>query len=63
MTRAFERAYRTRFSFLMPDKPLVVEAVSVEAIGARPPRTRPPAGPTPPGTRTATGADCRPTRP
>jgi 5-oxoprolinase (ATP-hydrolysing) len=31
MTAAFEAAYRQRFSFLMPDKPLVVEAVSVEA--------------------------------
>jgi 5-oxoprolinase (ATP-hydrolysing) len=31
MTAAFEAAYRQRFSFLMPDRPLVVEAVSVEA--------------------------------
>jgi 5-oxoprolinase (ATP-hydrolysing) len=31
MTAAFERAYRQQFSFLMPDKPVVVEAVSVEA--------------------------------
>jgi 5-oxoprolinase (ATP-hydrolysing) len=31
MTEAFERAYRSRFSFLMPDKRIVVEAVSVEA--------------------------------
>ncbi|MGH3250782.1 MAG: hydantoinase/oxoprolinase family protein, partial [Trebonia sp.] len=31
MTEAFERAYRARFSFLMEDKPIVVEAVSVEA--------------------------------
>ncbi len=30
---AFEAAYRQRFSFLMPDRPLVIEAVSVEAIG------------------------------
>ncbi len=30
---AFEAAYRQRFAFLMPGKPLVVEAVSVEAIG------------------------------
>ena len=29
----FEAAYRQRFAFLMPDKPLVIEAVSVEAIG------------------------------
>ena len=31
---AFEAAYRQRFAFLMPDRPLVIEAVSVEAIGA-----------------------------
>jgi 5-oxoprolinase (ATP-hydrolysing) len=48
MTGAFERAYRARFSFLMEDKPLVVEAVSVEAVaaGAEPPGT----GAEPPGT-------------
>ncbi len=34
MTEAFEQAYLTRFSFLMPDKPIVVEAVSVEAVSA-----------------------------
>jgi 5-oxoprolinase (ATP-hydrolysing) len=28
----FEHAYRKRFAFLMPGKPLIVEAVSVEAI-------------------------------
>jgi 5-oxoprolinase (ATP-hydrolysing) len=33
MRAGFEAAYRRRFSFLMPDKPLVVEAVSVEALG------------------------------
>jgi 5-oxoprolinase (ATP-hydrolysing) len=32
MTEAFERAYRARFSFLMADKPIMVEAVSVEAV-------------------------------
>ena len=31
MTAAFEAAYRRRFSFLMPAKQIVVEAVSVEA--------------------------------
>jgi 5-oxoprolinase (ATP-hydrolysing) len=43
MTGAFERAYRARFSFLMQDKPLVVEAVSVEVVaaGAEPPGTGP----------------------
>ncbi|MGB6053873.1 MAG: hydantoinase B/oxoprolinase family protein, partial [Burkholderiaceae bacterium] len=34
MVAQFEAAYRQRYSFLMPDKPLVVEAISVEAIGA-----------------------------
>jgi 5-oxoprolinase (ATP-hydrolysing) len=33
MRARFEQAYRRRFSFLMPDKALVVEAVSVEALG------------------------------
>jgi 5-oxoprolinase (ATP-hydrolysing) len=31
---SFEAAYRQRFAFLMPDRPLVIEAVSVEAVGA-----------------------------
>ncbi|MDO8418898.1 MAG: hydantoinase B/oxoprolinase family protein [Rubrivivax sp.] len=30
----FEAGYRQRFAFLMPDRPLVIEAVSVEAVGA-----------------------------
>jgi 5-oxoprolinase (ATP-hydrolysing) len=33
MREEFERLYRHRFSFLMPDRPLVAEAVSVEAVG------------------------------
>jgi 5-oxoprolinase (ATP-hydrolysing) len=33
MVRQFEAAYRTRYSFLMPNRALVAEAVSVEAIG------------------------------
>ena len=33
MMSAFEQAYRRRFSFLMPDKTVVAEAVSVEVIG------------------------------
>lgn len=33
MRAQFEHAYRRRFSFLMPGRALVVEAVSVEAIG------------------------------
>jgi 5-oxoprolinase (ATP-hydrolysing) len=32
MVAQFEAAYRKQFSFLMPGKPLIVEAVSVEAI-------------------------------
>src|SRR5688572_21562375 len=34
MLRHFEAAYRQQFSFLMPGKPLIAEAVSVEAIAA-----------------------------
>ncbi|MES2899397.1 MAG: hydantoinase B/oxoprolinase family protein [Pseudomonadota bacterium] len=34
MQAQFDSAYRKRFSFLMPGKALIVEAVSVEAIGA-----------------------------
>ena len=49
MTDAFERAYLTRFSFLMPDKPVVVEAVSVEAAVASAPAGLPPALRRPPG--------------
>ena len=33
MTAAFEAAYRQQYSFLMPGKALIVEAVSAEAIG------------------------------
>jgi 5-oxoprolinase (ATP-hydrolysing) len=36
MVHEFEAAYRRRFSFLMPDKQLVVEAVSVEALAEAP---------------------------
>jgi 5-oxoprolinase (ATP-hydrolysing) len=47
MTAAFEQAYRARFSFLMPDRPIIIEAVSVAAIAlnhpdqTRPDQTRP----------------------
>ena len=34
MTAAFEAEYSRRFSFLMPGKPVIVEAVSVEVTGA-----------------------------
>jgi 5-oxoprolinase (ATP-hydrolysing) len=33
MRAAFDAAYRARFSFLMPDRALVIEALSVEAVG------------------------------
>jgi 5-oxoprolinase (ATP-hydrolysing) len=33
-TAAFEAGYRQRFAFLMPDRPLEIEAVSVEAVAA-----------------------------
>src|SRR5690606_8163340 len=35
MTNRFEQAYRRRYSFLMPGRPLIVESVSVQAsLGA-----------------------------
>ncbi|HYD95051.1 MAG TPA: hydantoinase B/oxoprolinase family protein [Noviherbaspirillum sp.] len=34
MLAQFEAAYRQRYSFLMPGKDLIVEAISVEAVGA-----------------------------
>jgi 5-oxoprolinase (ATP-hydrolysing) len=34
MKRQFELAYQKQFSFLMPGKPLIVEAVSVEALAS-----------------------------
>jgi 5-oxoprolinase (ATP-hydrolysing) len=34
MVREFESAYRKQFSFLMPGRPLIAEAVSVEAIAS-----------------------------
>ncbi|HKC44465.1 MAG TPA: hydantoinase B/oxoprolinase family protein [Burkholderiales bacterium] len=43
MAKAFEAAYRTRYSFLMPERGLIVEAVSVEAVGgAEAPADQPP---------------------
>jgi 5-oxoprolinase (ATP-hydrolysing) len=35
MTAAFEAEYARRFSFLMPDKPVLVEAISIEVTGAQ----------------------------
>jgi 5-oxoprolinase (ATP-hydrolysing) len=45
MRADFERLYRTRFSFLMPDRALIAEAVSVEAVGkSDAPEEKPDAG-------------------
>ena len=33
LREAFESAYRRRFAFLMPDRPLVIESLSVRAVG------------------------------
>ncbi|MCW5297211.1 5-oxoprolinase [Herbaspirillum lusitanum] len=33
MVAQFESAYKKRYSFLMPDKAMIIEAISVEAIG------------------------------
>jgi 5-oxoprolinase (ATP-hydrolysing) len=46
MTAAFERAYRSRFSFLMPDRRIVIEAVSVEAACPAPAQPAPAQPPT-----------------
>jgi 5-oxoprolinase (ATP-hydrolysing) len=47
MQAAFEAAYKRRFSFLMPSRALIVEAVSVEALGRSeaPPETIAPGAP------------------
>ena len=64
MIAAFEHAYRQQFSFLMPGKTILVEAVSVEAVqtGGRPPGT--PRGGSPrtalPAGRFPVGGGCRP---
>jgi 5-oxoprolinase (ATP-hydrolysing) len=63
MRSAFEAAYRRRFSFLMPERGLIIEAVSVEAIGAgdaadEKPVTMPPrAGPLRPARKVQTYFD------
>ncbi len=60
MTAAFERAYRSRFSFLMPGRPIIIEAVSVAAVApnyldpGHPTRATP--EPTSPGQPTPTQA-------
>ncbi|MEO6409874.1 MAG: hydantoinase B/oxoprolinase family protein [Burkholderiaceae bacterium] len=49
MEEAFEDSYRQRYSFLMQGRELVVEAVSVEAIGAGEPALEVPVGLEPTG--------------
>jgi 5-oxoprolinase (ATP-hydrolysing) len=57
MRAEFERLYGARFSFLMPDRALVAEAVSVEAIGqADAPVIVTPAEPAPASSRPGAGA-------
>jgi 5-oxoprolinase (ATP-hydrolysing) len=59
MTKAFGQAYLRRFSFLMPDKPITVEAVSVEVIGASEPVTEGPTARPPRSVRSARPATAR----
>jgi 5-oxoprolinase (ATP-hydrolysing) len=39
----FERLYRLRYGFLMPERALIIESVAVEAIGSNVPARQPPA--------------------
>ncbi len=41
MVAQFEQDYRQRYGFTMPEKPLIVEAVSVEVVGKMPMPTEP----------------------
>ena len=65
MTAAFEPAYQRQFSFLMRDKPIVVEAISVEAastpvpVPAPRPRQLTPAPPGPAAGRSRRGRGTR----
>jgi 5-oxoprolinase (ATP-hydrolysing) len=59
LRRDFEAGYRQRFAFLMPGRALVVEAVSVEAIGAGERFDAGPAGPEPAAQRPAPQAGVR----
>ena len=47
MTAGFERAYRNRFSFLMPGRPIIIEAVSVAAVAPNHPDHAPAAAAAP----------------
>jgi len=59
MTAAFETEYARRFSFLMPGKTIIAEAVSVEVTGA----SILPGGTTPPGTPPILGGSLSPQTP
>ena len=59
VTAAFESAYRQRFAFLMPGRALVIEAVSVEAVGPGEPHAAAAAGAEPPPHRPAPDATVR----
>ena len=63
LVRAFEAAYQQQFSFLMPDKPVLLEAVSVEltaAPAAAPAVSLPGAASTVPASAAPAGADGEP---
>jgi len=57
--RDFEEAYRQRFAFLMPGRSLIIEAVSVEAVGAGERVEEPAAASEPPMHRPAPHASVR----
>ena len=74
MTAAFERAYRSRFSFLMPGRPIIIESVSAAAIAPSDPApsdpapsdpapSRPRPEPPPPGAAPARSSTCACSRP
>jgi 5-oxoprolinase (ATP-hydrolysing) len=63
MIKDFEAAYARRFSFLMPDKTVVVEAVSVEVTGAQENLGSAGPGERPPGTPRARGGSPPPRSP
>jgi len=55
MTAAFERAYRSRFSFLMPGRPIIIEAVSAAAVAPSHPGAGHPGASRPAAARPVTG--------
>ncbi|MFN8937512.1 MAG: hydantoinase B/oxoprolinase family protein [Pseudomonadota bacterium] len=59
ITAAFEAAYRQRFAFLMPGRALVIEAVSVEAVGPGEPHAAAAVGAEPPPLRPQPDAKVR----